>query len=141
MAHGTVDRQRSTPAGSLVGVLRAFVTPRWLVRHALLVLALVLLGRIGWWQLETARVQDDWQNYGYALQWWLFGGFAVFLWVKLILDELDPSRLAEPEPEALPVLVAQRPAPAPKGDENDDEDEELAAYNRRLAWLAAHSRR
>ena len=112
-------------------MLRRFLTPSWLLRHALLVVALVLLGRIGWWQLQTARAEDDWQNYGYALQWWLFGGFAVFLWIKVILDELDPSRLAEPEPHQPPAGV-QHPAAVP----DEDEDEELAEYNRRLAWLA-----
>lgn len=27
------------------------------------------------------------QNLGYAAQWWVFGGFAVFLWVRLVRDE------------------------------------------------------
>lgn len=112
------------------------MTPRWLGWHALLLLSLVLLGRIGWWQLETARAESDWQNYGYALQWWLFGGFAVFLWVKLILDELDPTRVEDRQPDDLPPVL-QRQAPAP----TDDEDDELAAYNRRLAWLAENARR
>lgn len=112
------------------------MTPRWLGWHALLLVSLVLLGRIGWWQFATARAEDDWQNYGYALQWWLFGGFAVFLWVKLILDELDPSRVAERQPDDLPPVL-QRQAPAPA----DDEDDELAAYNRRLAWLNENARR
>jgi DNA-binding transcriptional regulator of glucitol operon len=117
-------------------VLKAFLTPRWLVWHALLVLALIGLGRVGWWQWETARAEGDWQNYGYALQWWLFGGFAVFLWVKLILDELDPARLDARAPVDRPPVV-QRRAPAPR----DDEDDELAAYNRRLAELAENDRR
>ena len=122
-------------------MLRRFLTLPWLARHALLVAALVLLGRIGWWQLSTARAEDDWQNYGYALQWWLFGGFAVFLWVKLILDELDPSRLAEPEPHEAP-RPAQRPPQAAADEAADEaEDEELAEYNRRLAWLAENSGR
>ena len=120
-------------------MLRRFLTPVCLVRHALLAAALVLLGRIGWWQFETAQREGDWQNYGYALQWWLFGGFAVFLWVKVILDELDPSRLVEPEPHQSPVLQPQTAAAVP--DEDDDEDEELAEYNRRLAWLAENSGR
>ncbi len=120
-------------------MLKAFVTPRWLGWHALLLLSLALLGRIGWWQLETARAEGDWQNYGYALQWWLFGGFAVFLWVKLILDELDPTRVEDRRPEDLPPVL-QRQASAP-ADDADDEDDELAAYNRRLAWLAENARR
>jgi cytochrome oxidase assembly protein ShyY1 len=29
----------------------------------------------------------DLQNLAYALQWWLFGGFAVLLWARLVRDE------------------------------------------------------
>lgn len=117
-------------------MLKLFVTPRWLGLHALFVAALAGLGWLGWWQLESARAQDDWQNYGYALQWWLFGGFAVFLWVKLIFDELDPTDAEEPAPA--PPVVPRPVAPAAAPEEDDDE---LAAYNRHLAWLAERSDR
>lgn len=117
--------------------MRAFLTLPWLGRHALLLVTLVALGRIGWWQYDSGRTQGDWQNYGYAVQWWLFGAFAVFLWVKAVLDELDPARLeAPPEPPELPAVV-QRQAPAPA----EDEDDELAEYNRRLAELAREGER
>ena len=117
--------------------VRAFLTPRWLGRHALLLVALVVLGRIGWWQFETARAEDDWQNYGYAVQWWLFGGFAVFLWVKLILDQLDPARLEQDDSAEASRPAVVQPSAAPPG---DDEDDDLAEYNRHLAWLAEHGR-
>jgi cytochrome oxidase assembly protein ShyY1 len=32
------------------------------------------------------------QNVFYALQWWLFGGFAVLLWVRLVRDEMAGGR-------------------------------------------------
>ncbi|MFE7506451.1 SURF1 family protein [Promicromonospora sp. NPDC057488] len=32
------------------------------------------------------------QNIFYALQWWLFGGFAVLLWVRLVRDEMAGGR-------------------------------------------------
>lgn len=35
------------------------------------------------------------QNLGYALQWWLFGGFAVALWVRLVRDEQRGVRRGE----------------------------------------------
>ena len=119
--------------------MRAFLTPRWLGRHVLLVVAVLVLARIGWWQWTKGGGDGrDWQHYGYALQWWLFAGFAVFLWVKVVLDELDPSRVTDPDavdPD-LPVVV-QRTAPPPA----DDEDDELAEYNRHLAWLAENGGR
>jgi DNA-binding transcriptional regulator of glucitol operon len=118
-------------------VRSAFVTPRWLGLHALLVASVVVFGRIGWWQWSKASDMGDWQNYGYGIQWWLFGVFAVFLYVKQVLDELDPTRVEEREAAAAapPALPQQPQAPAP----DDEDDEELAAYNRHLAWLAARA--
>jgi len=114
------------------------VTTRWLGLHALMLASLVVLGRIGWWQLDKARGTGNWQNYGYAVQWWLFGAFALFLWGKLVLDELDPSRVEARREAADDLVEAVQPqAPAPA----DDEDDELAAYNRHLAELAQRSRR
>ena len=121
---------------------KAFTTPQWLGRHALLLVALGVLGRIGWWQWTTARSEGDWQNYGYAVQWWLFGGFAVFLWIKLVLDELDPHRVEERErPTPLPQPDRRPQAAVPAvADQDEDEDPELAEYTRRLARLAEQAR-
>jgi DNA-binding transcriptional regulator of glucitol operon len=115
-------------------VRTAFLTPRWLGLHALLVVSVVVFARIGWWQWDKAGEQGDWQNYGYGVQWWLFGAFAVFLYVKLVLDELDPTRVEERRRAAdeIPPMPARQSAPPPV----DEQDDELAAYNRHLAWLA-----
>ena len=110
--------------------MRPFLTPRWLGRHAVLLVTLAVLGWVGHWQWDKAsNGSGSWQNYGYAVQWWLFAGFAVFLWVKVVLDELDPSRLEARTPPVEPLQQPQAPPPA------DDEDDELAAYNRYLASL------
>ncbi|MDO8122351.1 SURF1 family protein [Isoptericola sp. b490] len=48
----------------------------------------------------------DWRNLGYALQWWLFGGFALALWWRMLGDEARERRAAdagdggEPRPES-----------------------------------------
>ncbi|MBC7374504.1 MAG: hypothetical protein H7323_10995 [Frankiales bacterium] len=118
-----------------------FATPRWLGLHALLLASLLVLGRIGLWQLDKARDSGSWQNYGYAVQWWLFGGFAVFLWFKLVLDELDPSRIEDRQATTTPSTTPF-PVPAPSAvAPADDEDDELASYNRHLAELAQRSER
>ena len=117
--------------------MRAFLTPRWLGLHALLVISLIAFVRIGLWQWDRAHaVTGGWQNYGYALQWWLFAGFAVFLYVKLVLDELDPTRLEPDDEEQARPPVVQPSAPPPA----DDEDDELAAYNRYLRSLHERSK-
>ncbi len=53
------------------------------------------------------------QNLGYAAQWFVFGGFAVFLWVRLLKDEVlresgafDPEQPDAPEQPGAP----ERPA-------------------------------
>ena len=116
--------------------MRAFLTPRWLALHVLLLVTLVVLGRVGLWQWDRAHAASgSWQNYGYAVQWWLFGAFAVFLWVKTVLDDLDPTR-TEPDADALLPPVEQRQAPPPA----EDDDDELAAYNRYLQSLHEKSR-
>lgn len=115
--------------------MRVFVTPRWLGLHALLVVSLLVLGRIGLWQWDRAEsATGSWQNYGYAVQWWLFAGFAVFLYVKTVLDELDPDRAADAD-RLPPVVQPQAPPPA------DGDDDELAAYNRYLRSLHERAQR
>jgi DNA-binding transcriptional regulator of glucitol operon len=115
--------------------VRAFVTPRWLGLHALLVTSLVVLGRVGLWQWERAGSgSGNWTNYGYAVQWWLFAGFAVFLYGKTVLDELEPERDQADAADALPPVV-QPQAPPP----SDEDDDELAAYNRYLRSLHERS--
>lgn len=42
----------------------------------------------------------DLQNLAYAAQWWIFGGFAVFLWLRLVRDEV--AREAEDAAGAAP---------------------------------------
>jgi hypothetical protein len=115
--------------------MRAFLTPRWLALHVLLVVSLVVLARVGLWQWDRASSgTGSWQNYGYAVQWWLFAGFALFLYVKTVLDELDPARSEPADDPALPPVV-QRQAPAPA----EDDDDALAAYNRYLRSLHERS--
>lgn len=48
------------------------------------------------------------QNLGYAAQWFVFGGFAVFLWVRLLKDEVlrESGELGpdpDPEPDEAPA--------------------------------------
>lgn len=48
-------------------------------------------------QLPDASRFTGLRNFFYALEWWVFGGFAVFLWVRYLIDE---SRREDPSVES-----------------------------------------
>ena len=55
--------------------------PGWLLLHAFTIAAAITMVLLGRWQLHVSeRKHFDIQNFGYTLQWWLFTGFALFLW-------------------------------------------------------------
>ena len=70
----------------------------------------------------------DWRSFSYALQWWLFAGFAVFFWWRVVRERFLPdasqqeARAAEAE-DRLAALEARRarerqdrPPPDPRTD-------------------------
>ena len=40
----------------------------------------------------TVQVTTDWQNFAYAIQWWLFGAFAIFWFVRMAWVEAEDER-------------------------------------------------
>jgi surfeit locus 1 family protein len=54
-----------------------------------------------------------WRNAAYAVQWWLFALFALWMWGRMVRDESRRSRGAEPEAEA-------EPGPGGKADAQGD---------------------
>jgi hypothetical protein len=114
-----------------------FWTPAWLVRHTVMLTLVVAFLGLGWWQIGRAA-GGNLLSYAYAVEWPVFAGFVVFVWVK----ELRRARaVAGDDPAAVPAepprLRSTRPARVGPGWEAED-DEQLAAYNRYLAWLAAN---
>ncbi|MBA2389663.1 MAG: hypothetical protein H0V67_05340 [Geodermatophilaceae bacterium] len=108
---------------------RILLSPAWLIGHVLAVSAFATCLWLGWWQLarfesETGGVQ----NAGYALQWPVFGAFALFFWARVIRSELHPRE---------PVPLPSTGGPRPRLILDEDADPELAAYNRYLAELHA----
>lgn len=112
------------------------VGPKRLLCHAgVLVVALVCL-RLGWWQWERSReLGGAAQNLAYAALWPVFGGYAIFVWVRLlwmeIRDEQPPAHdrgpvLGRPGEESGPGTALVRYVPP---------DPELLAYNAYLAEL------
>ena len=108
---------------------RVLLSPKWLVRHVLLVVAVTVCLGFGRWQLGRAEDRHSVLNWSYAVEWALFAVFAVVCWGWYLRDDLRGGADAEPQEPAPPVYL---PVAAPV---TDDEDPELAAYNRYLASL------
>ncbi|MET8872715.1 transcriptional regulator [Nocardia sp. NPDC004604] len=129
-------------------------------RPALIVLVIVAALAclaLGWWQWQRFEsASGTGQNLGYALQWPLFAGFAIFAYFRFVRLETESESeedAQEPTAEQAPAKAArtsarrsakadaQREIPAGLLPERPkairDEDPELAEYNRYLAELHA----
>jgi DNA-binding transcriptional regulator of glucitol operon len=76
-------------------VLRRFgfvLGPRWLVLHVVVLTACATMVLLGRWQWRVAHDHHGAvQNYAYALQWWAFTAFALFMWLRVIRDAAPPT--------------------------------------------------
>lgn len=114
-----------------------FWTPAWLVRHLVAATLVVAFLALGWWQIGRAA-GGNMLSWAYAVEWPVFAGFVVFVWVKEVRREKAASGSSFDRPgDAPPPLRATRPARVGPG-YDDGDDEHLAAYNRYLAWLNAN---
>ncbi|MDP9027294.1 MAG: SURF1 family protein, partial [Actinomycetota bacterium] len=63
----------------------------------------------------TAELGLNWLNLFYALEWALFAGFAIYLWYRLVKDEVE--KLNDPDPDLVsdlgPDLVGTEPVRPP----------------------------
>jgi DNA-binding transcriptional regulator of glucitol operon len=122
--------------------MRRFVfAPRWVAGHVVIVVAVLSCMLLARWQWHVSQHTHSLQNLAYALQWPLFGVFFAVMWWRML--RLESLRLdeADSDPPVLAPLLSPPPAPrAAEPAEGDADDEELAAYNRMLAELAARDR-
>lgn len=121
--------------------MRRLLTPGWLAWHALMVVAVAAMLALGAWQFSRATAGNT-LSWGYTLQWPVFAGFTVFIWARevrrVLRGEADPPPTAA-DPGVRDPVVTRSGASGPAESAYDDSDDpELAAYNRYLAWLAAH---
>jgi DNA-binding transcriptional regulator of glucitol operon len=108
-----------------------------------LVVTMILLGR---WQLHVSENKHfSVQNFGYAIQWWLFSAFALFFWWRIVRDAARRRALAsdatstshDAEPaQQVHEQVAYRRYVMPAAPQQSD-DPVHTAYNDYLARLAA----
>jgi cytochrome oxidase assembly protein ShyY1 len=61
-------------------------------------------------QIPTrAEVATDWQNAAYAVQWWLFGLFAIFWFGRMVRIELEDQRAGVDENDGTAVGTMEAP--------------------------------
>jgi len=122
------------------------VRERWLSARALslCVAALVFVpgcALAAWWQVS--RAEDGNQlSYLYSVMWPVFGLLGIYFWWMLIHTDYDTVGLKGMQRQQADVVEAASPAPPTFQPEasvavDPDEDPALAAYNARLAELAA----
>ena len=113
--------------------------PRRLLCHLGVLVVFGVCLRLGWWQWDRSQALGGAaQNLSYALLWPVFGGYAVYVWVRLLKMEIrgEQTRLGSGDP------VLGRPDGDPKGDGPGTAlvpyvppDPELVAYNAYLTQL------
>lgn len=124
-------------------------SPGWLLRHALatsLIVFFVYMGRWQWTKGESSH--GTLQNLFYGIEWWIFTAFVLYLWGKMIIEEVRPAAAtsalagddAAAELAVAPTNTVLASLAASPPDDEDPEDAELAAYNRYLADLRARDR-
>ena len=91
------------------------------------------------WQVDRALSGND-LSWAYVFEWPFFAGYAVYMWWRLVHEQLetDGAHPVAADPKGPPVA---EPGPPPGDEQGDEVDEELAAYNRYLAQLHESGRR
>lgn len=117
-------------------MLRLLLTRKWLIRHALLLLALAIFLALGYWQLLRAG-EGNARSVGYAFEWPLLAVCAIYAWVRALRYDLRPPVEQEPISSARQQTSAETTG----AEQAEEPDHELAAYNRYLAELHQQDQR
>ena len=119
---------------------RFLIAPGWLCWHALVILIVVGMGWLGYWQLRRAEAGHT-LSWAYTFEWPLLAVFVVVFWVKTVRDEIHPpaptswaEQVGLPASAAVPGGSRQ---PGDAGEPGSEDEGDLAAYNAYLARLAA----
>ena len=83
---------------------RRFLRPGWIAGHLLVVLAVLVCLRLGWWQWGRTHDADGTaQNFGYALLWPAFGAAFIYMWLRFLqLEVIKDAEDQVPEMEKIP---------------------------------------
>ncbi len=81
---------RTPPGVTVGGVDRRLLRPGALFGHLLVLVAVLVCLRLGWWQWQRAHESTGTaQNWGYALLWPCFAVAFVYMWVKFLRLEQE----------------------------------------------------
>lgn len=106
--------------------MRKLLTPRWLLGHAVVWLAVAAFAALGWWQAGRAA-EGNTLSWAYAFEWPLFAVFVLAIWVREMRAALrGPAGEKPAKPPRREPVITRREANL------DDGDPE---YNRYLARL------
>jgi hypothetical protein len=141
-------------------VLRTALRPRWFPRHLLAIVVIVGFVFLGRWQWNVSQEQrGGLQNLLYAFEWWAFAIIVVYGWWRLLRDDASGRQpvtsIRPPSPRLSTADDEDEDAWAAAGSgharsasdvvetqpDADETDNELADYNRYLAWLNSRSER
>ncbi len=137
----------------------AAVRERWLSKRAVSLHAAVLVVVPGcavaaWWQVNRAQ-DGNTLSYFYSVMWPVFGLLALYFWWLLVHTDFEavglkgmrrqqaqaaatePATHVMPTSPSSPTAVPEAPILTKDAAGATDDDPELAAYNARLAALAA----
>lgn len=77
---------------------RRFLRPGWIAGHLIVVLAVLVCLRLGWWQWDRTHDADGTvQNLGYAVLWPIFGAAFIYMWIRFL--QLEVVKDAEDDAE------------------------------------------
>ena len=119
----------AAPSTAPPGARSIWWTGRAIGLHVTLVIVVPAFLALFWWQVQRVR-EGNTLSWAYVFEWPFFTGYAVYLWWKLVHDQLQPGANV-PGPDAGDGVAGGE----------DAVDEELAAYNRYLAELHTSGRR
>lgn len=71
------------------------LSPRWLPWHLFCLASILVMIRLGFWQMGRGIVHQEpgapaeyhLLNVFYAVQWWIFAGFAAWFWWRFLRDQ------------------------------------------------------
>jgi hypothetical protein len=93
------------------GLVRQLLTLRWLVRHLAMLVVAGGCVALGVWQVHRAA-QGNLLSYGYAVEWPVFAGFAVFIWYRELRMALGAGSPDQPSTKRRDQRPPEREVPA-----------------------------